>query len=63
MGADAVAAVRMGNTVEHVVAAYAIAATGAVLFELPPDATSPEVVEALRRTRAVAFLSDGATAA
>jgi acyl-CoA synthetase (AMP-forming)/AMP-acid ligase II len=62
VGEGSVVAVRMGNTVEHVVAAYAVATTGAILFELPPDAMSPEVIEALRRTRAVAFLSDAATA-
>jgi acyl-CoA synthetase (AMP-forming)/AMP-acid ligase II len=50
----AVVAVRMGNTVGHAVLAYAVAATGGVLFELPPDATPPQVEEALSRTRAVA---------
>src|SRR4051794_26588992 len=50
----AVVAVRMGNTVGHAILAYAVAAAGGVLFELPPDATPPEVEEALARTRAVA---------
>jgi acyl-CoA synthetase (AMP-forming)/AMP-acid ligase II len=52
----AVVAVRMGNTVGHVVVAYAVAAAGGVLFELPPDATARQVSEALSRTRAVACL-------
>src|SRR3954470_15125626 len=50
----AVVAVRMGNTVSHAVLAYAVAAAGGVLFELPPDATPPEVEAALARTGAAA---------
>jgi acyl-CoA synthetase len=53
----AVVAVRMGNTIDHVVVAFGVAAAAAVLFELPPDATPPQVAAALRRTGAVAFFS------
>jgi acyl-CoA synthetase (AMP-forming)/AMP-acid ligase II len=52
----AVVAVRMGNTVGHVVVAYAVAAAGGVLFELPPDATPRQVEDALSLTGAVACL-------
>ena len=55
----AVIAVRMGNSIDHVVLAYAIAAAGAVLFELPPDTTPLQVEAALRRTRAAAYFTDG----
>jgi acyl-CoA synthetase (AMP-forming)/AMP-acid ligase II len=48
-----VVAVQMGNTIEHVVAAYAVAAANAILFELPPDSTPTQVAAAMHRTRAV----------
>jgi len=54
----AVVGARMGNSVDHVVVVYAVAAVGAVLFELPPDSTPVQVEQALARTRAVAFFSD-----
>ena len=63
VGLGAVVAVRMGNTVDHAMVVYGLAAAGAVLFELPPDATPTQVAAALRRTRAVAFLSDATTLA
>ncbi len=63
VGVGAVVAVRMGNTVDHAVVAYALAAAGAVMFELPPDATPIQVAAALKRTSAVAFLSDAAPTA
>jgi acyl-CoA synthetase (AMP-forming)/AMP-acid ligase II len=54
----AVVAARMGNSIDHVIVAFAVAAAGAVLFELPPDATPVQVEAALARTSAVAFFSD-----
>ena len=49
----AIIAVQLGNTIDHVVTAYAVAAAGAVLFELPPDSTPQHVEAALRRTGAI----------
>jgi acyl-CoA synthetase (AMP-forming)/AMP-acid ligase II len=60
VGVGAVVAVRMGNTVDHAVLVHALAAAGAVLFELPPDATPVQVTATLRRTSAVAFVADTA---
>jgi acyl-CoA synthetase (AMP-forming)/AMP-acid ligase II len=55
-----VVAVQMGNSIDHVVLAFAVDAAAAVLFELPPDATPPQVEEAMRRTDAVALFKDKA---
>jgi acyl-CoA synthetase len=54
----AVVAARMGNSVDHAVVAFAVAAAGAVLFELPPDSTPVQVEQALARTAAVALFTD-----
>lgn len=53
-----VVAVQMGNSIDHVVIAFAVDAAAAVLFELPPDATPRQVEEALARTSAAAFLTE-----
>ena len=53
-----VVAVQMPNSIDHVVLAFAVDAAGAILFELPPDATEPQVAEALERTSAAAYLTD-----
>jgi acyl-CoA synthetase (AMP-forming)/AMP-acid ligase II len=63
VGTGSVVAVRMGNRVDHAVVVYALAAAGAVLFELPPDATPVQAEAALRRTSAVALIADAAPTA
>jgi acyl-CoA synthetase (AMP-forming)/AMP-acid ligase II len=59
----AVVALRMANSVDHLVLLLAIAAAGAVAFELPPDSTPEQVAAGLRRTGAVALFSDARAAA
>ena len=54
----AVVAIRMANSVDHVVILFAIAAAGAVAFELPPDCTPAQVAHGLARTGAVALFCD-----
>ena len=49
--------VQMPNSIDHVVLAFAVDAAAAVLFELPPDATPPQVSEALKRTSAAAHFT------
>jgi acyl-CoA synthetase (AMP-forming)/AMP-acid ligase II len=58
VGPGAVVAARIGNSVDHAVIVYGVAAAGAVLFELPPDSTPVQVEQALVRTSAVALFSD-----
>lgn len=58
VSAGDVVGARMGNSLDHVVVVYALAAAGAVLFELPPDSTPVQVEQALARTRAVGLFSD-----
>jgi acyl-CoA synthetase (AMP-forming)/AMP-acid ligase II len=58
VGTGSVVAVRMGNRVDHAVVVYALAAAGAVLFELPPDATPVQAAAALRQSSAVALFAD-----
>jgi acyl-CoA synthetase (AMP-forming)/AMP-acid ligase II len=53
-----VVAVRMGNSVDHAVIVYGVAAAGAVTFELPPDSTPAQVMHALSRACAVALFAD-----
>jgi acyl-CoA synthetase (AMP-forming)/AMP-acid ligase II len=53
-----VVAVRMANSVDHAVIVFALAAAGAVAFELPPDSSPAQVTTALGRSRAVALFTD-----
>jgi acyl-CoA synthetase (AMP-forming)/AMP-acid ligase II len=53
-----VIAVQMPNSIDHVVLAFGVDAAAAILFELPPDATEPQVEEALARTSAAAYFKD-----
>ena len=53
-----VVALRLTNSVEHVVALLAIAAVGAVAFELFPDATPAQVAHGLALTGAVGLLTE-----
>ena len=54
----AVVAIRMANSVDHAALVFAIAAAGAVAFELPPGSTPEQVAHGLGRVRAVALFSD-----
>jgi acyl-CoA synthetase (AMP-forming)/AMP-acid ligase II len=54
----AVVGIRMANSVDHAVIVFAVAAAGAVAFEIPPDATPDQVADGLRRCGAVALFSD-----
>ena len=54
-----VVGLRMVNSVDHVVALLALAATGAVAFELPPEASAAQIAVSLDRTHAVALMCDG----
>ncbi|HEY3772220.1 MAG TPA: class I adenylate-forming enzyme family protein [Solirubrobacteraceae bacterium] len=58
VGADDVVGLRMVNSVDHVVALLALAATGAVGFELPPESSDEQVAAGLDRTRAVGLMCD-----
>jgi acyl-CoA synthetase (AMP-forming)/AMP-acid ligase II len=53
-----VVAIRKRNSADHVVILLAVAAAGAVAYEVPPDASTAQVAECVERTGAVALFSD-----
>jgi acyl-CoA synthetase (AMP-forming)/AMP-acid ligase II len=55
----AVVGIQMSSCVEHAVVVFAVAAAGAVGFELPPDGTPAQIADALDRSGAELLFSDG----